>query len=70
VRFYKIDRDGKRFLYNLNTRPATSKILYGLDVQAEDLKGEYTIPDEVAYDFLLAEIVKAQGRDTYWIEYN
>lgn len=70
VRFYKIDRDGKRFLYNLNTRPATSKILYGLDVQSEDLKGEYTIPDEVAYDFLLAEIVKAQGRDTYWIEYN
>lgn len=69
VRFYKIDRDGKKFLYNLNTLPATSKIKYGLDVQSEDLKGEYTIPDQVAYDFLLSEIVKAQGRDTYWIEY-
>lgn len=70
IRFYKIDRDGTKFTYNLNTLPATSKIMYGLDVKDNDLNGQYTLPDEVAYDFLLAEIVKAQGRDTFWIEYN
>lgn len=69
IRFYKIDRDGKKFVYNLNTLPATSKIKYGLDVKDDDLNGQYTLPDEVAYDFLLGEIVKAQARETYWIEY-
>lgn len=69
IRFYKIDRDGHQLIYNLNTLPATSKIKYGLDVKDEDLKGQYTLPDEVAYDFLLSEIVKAQSKDTYWIEY-
>ena len=70
VRFYKINSNGTKFIYNLNTVPATSQIKYGLDVQAEDLKGEYVINNDVAYNFLLSEIVKAQGRDIRWIEYN
>jgi len=32
IRFYKIDANGKKFLYNLNTLPAKSKILYGFEV--------------------------------------
>lgn len=70
VRFYKIDRDGTKFTYNLNTAPAQSLIKYGMDVKGQGMDGQYTIPDEMAYDFLLSEIVKAQGREMYWITYN
>lgn len=68
IRFYKIDETGQKLLYNLNTLPAISKIMYGMDVKDNAFDGEYDIPD-LAYDFLLQEIQKLQRKDTFWIEY-
>lgn len=35
IRFYRLDEDQNLF-YNLNTLPATSQVLYGMDVQKEE----------------------------------
>jgi hypothetical protein len=36
MRFYKLSSNGEELIYNLNTLPATSKILHGMDVIAPD----------------------------------
>jgi hypothetical protein len=55
IRFYKIHfEEGKATLvYNLNTVPTTSKILYGLEADDEAMKLEYDIPT-TAYENLVA----------------
>lgn len=57
IRFYKTSvKDGKTTLvYNLNTAPATSKILYGLEADDEAMKLEYDIPLE-AYESLINQL--------------
>lgn len=36
IRFFKIDDSGSYFLYNLNTLPTTSQILYGMDISKSE----------------------------------
>lgn len=36
IRFYMIDEDGETLIYNLNTKPSTSKILEGMQVEIKD----------------------------------
>lgn len=73
IRFFKIEdlsttEEKKfKFLYNLNTIPATSKILYGMDVQSEDLNGKFDVAPTI-YDAVLAALDKMQKQDIYWIE--
>ena len=67
MRFYRVDPDTKQLIYNLNTLPTKSKVLYGMDVQAEDLKGEFNIPATV-YDQIQNEFKKLLDNDLYWIE--
>lgn len=57
IRFYKVDiKDGKATLvYNLNTSPATSRILYGLEADDEAMSLEYDISVE-AYEALIAQL--------------
>ena len=64
-RFYRVDTiDGKLvFTYSLNTIPAKSNVLYGMDVQ--DLAGGVITASE--YEYLWQEIQKINARDgVYW----
>lgn len=66
-KFFCIDDAGNKFLYNLNTLPATSQVLYGLDVIGGDYNGDFDIlPTE--YEKLVAKISQIQKDDLYWIE--
>lgn len=68
LRFYRLNADGNKFIYNLNTTPVKSEILYGMDVQTEDLSGNFDIlPTE--YDKILERVVKLENTfDVYWLE--
>lgn len=55
IRFYKVDAEGQQFLYNLNTRPARSKILYGMEVQ--DMNEDYDLTPSV-YDEVMAMLTE------------
>ena len=68
LRFYRLNSDGNKFVYNLNTTPVKSEILYGMDVQEEDLSGNFDIlPSE--YDNILNRVVKLENTfDVYWLE--
>ena len=66
IKFFRINEAGTKYLYNLNTLPATSVILYGLDVQTEDFGNELLITPS-AHEDLLDKISKLQNRDIYWI---
>lgn len=66
IRFYKVDEVGQQFIYNLNTCPTKSKVLYGMDVQ--NINHDYdlapTVYDEVIQK--LDEFSKALG--SFWEE--
>ena len=66
-KFFRIDDAGSKFLYNLNTLPATSQVLYGLDIIGGDYNGDFDIlPTE--YEKIIAKIAQIQKDDLYWIE--
>ncbi len=67
IRFFIIDDSGQKFLYNLNTIPAKSKILYGMDVIGDATDDSYDI-DADAYTTLLNRIADLSKKDIYWIE--
>lgn len=67
IRFFLVNENGTKFLYNLNTLPATSKVLYGMDVVHDDLAGQFNY-DPTNYETLLNKIMQAQQQDIYWIE--
>lgn len=74
--FYKIagtELNELRYTYNLNTLPAESKVMYGLDVESIDTDGKYDI-EESAFLSLTQEVenLKAalaqQHKHIYWLE--
>lgn len=65
IRFYKLDPNGKKFIYNLNTLTATSEVKYGMNVQ--ELNPDYDIP-ATPYQDLLDRIAQIEKMDIYWIE--
>lgn len=67
IRFFRIDDVGKKFLYNLNTLPATSQVLYGMDVINDDDTGKFDL-EPTFYETLLDKISQIQNQDMYWIE--
>ena len=74
IRFFKVENISTsatekkfQYLYNLNTLPATSTVLYGMDVQSEDLTGKFVLAATL-YDALLSRITDIQNQDMYWIE--
>ena len=74
IRFYRVDDEGKKIIYNLNTMPNTGKVLYGLNVQpngledADDLAGDYDISSSM-YEHFTDEIRKLNQQDIFWIEF-
>ena len=67
VRFYRVNEAGTKFLYNLNTLPTRSKVLYGLDIQNDDFDARYEIKPST-WETLAARISELQNQDIYWIE--
>lgn len=65
VRFYALDLDNRTFAYNINTIPAQSEVLYGMD---SDTPEDYS----VSVDFInevndrLARVEK--NYEVYWLE--
>jgi hypothetical protein len=64
IRFYKLNNSKNKYVYNFNTLPATSKVMYGMDI--EDLQpSDYDLAPTV-YDKVMEEIRKLGERDLYW----
>ena len=69
VRFYELNGTGTKMVYNLNTLTATSKVLYGIEINDADFEES---EDEANYLATCLEQVmhyakKASDRDLYWI---
>ena len=75
IRFFRVDTEGRKLVYNLNTTTSTGKVLYGLDVRtdgledASELAGNFDI-DSSAFEELLAMIQDIRNQDVFWIEFN
>lgn len=69
IRFYRVGEvEGKNVLvYNLNTLPATGKVLYGMEVKDDDMPGSDQQDIATHYETLLAKIAALESRDgVYW----
>lgn len=67
VRFYRLDPDGKKFLYNMSTQPTTGEILHGMDLTDEELEQFKIEPDIVAQ--IYADLTKVRDyAATYWLD--
>lgn len=62
IRFFKIDENGSKLIYNLNTLPTTSSILSNIEGSSELMNTEYDIPVE-AYESLIWQV---KNNKTYW----
>lgn len=68
IRFYEIDIDNRTFLYNLNTQPAKSKILYGMD---SSIPEEYCSLDAQFEQEVLDRLSRVEkAYNLYWLEIN
>ena len=66
IRFFKVEGEGKdaKLVYNLNTLPATTSILKGLNI---DPVGKNEVDFETdAYDYIMSEISQLHRKETYW----
>jgi len=66
IRFYKVDEVGQQFIYNLNTRPTKSKVLYGMDVQK--INHDYDLAPTV-YDEIIQKLDEfSEALGSFWEE--
>lgn len=66
IRFYKVDDIGQQFIYNLNTQPTSSKVLYGMEVQ--EMNSDYDL-DPTVYDQVIQKLTEfSQALGTFWEE--
>ena len=66
IRFYKVDDVGQQFIYNLNTQPTSSKVLYGMEVQ--EMNSDYDLAPTV-YDEVIQKLAEfSQALGTFWEE--
>lgn len=66
IRFYKYNADGA-LIYNLNTLPATSKILHGMNVITEENENFIIPTDTVSQIYAEINTIK-NANDLYWID--
>ena len=66
IRFYKVDEVEQQFIYNLNTRPTKSKVLYGMDVQK--INHDYDLAPTV-YDEIIQKLDEfSEALGSFWEE--
>ena len=76
--FYKMSEDGKQVYYNLNTKPATSKILHGMSINPTDFleNGQFDSEENPKYaelELLLRQLTERYSEfekdfNIYWLE--
>jgi hypothetical protein len=66
IRFYTLDSTAKFLTYNLNTLPATSKVLHGMDEGTDYDSNSDTLADYVEQVAYYAKV--ASEKDLYWID--
>lgn len=67
IRFYKLNAEGNQYLYNLNTLPAKSKILHGMNVITEENEN-FIIPDSTV-EMIYQQIEEIKNKSVLtWIE--
>lgn len=67
IRFYKISADGTKFVYNLNTKPANSQVLYGMNVITPDNENFiYPVDEFTRLESELNQVRKES--QLYWID--
>lgn len=67
IKFYKLSDTGKHYLYNLSTIPSSSKILYGIEIDEEELEKEEEYLASIKDD-IYQKIADIKGFDIYWEE--
>lgn len=69
VRFFKLADNKKDYLYSINTSPATSKILIGMDLNLTDKNQDnfYVPADQVSEIYSRIDELSKQI-DLYWVE--
>lgn len=66
VRFYEVDIDNRRFLYNLNTQPAKSKVLHGMN---STIPEDYCPLDVQFEQEVLDRLARVERNyNVYWLE--
>lgn len=69
VRFYRLSEDELEFIYDLNTTPAKTKILYGLDTIHEQEGSVSPTEIERIYNKLIKLEVLAEQKELHWIDF-
>lgn len=54
IRFFKLDNLGKEYVYNLNTQPAESKVLFGMDATTFEEDPDYVLVADSYHDIMNA----------------
>lgn len=67
IRFFKLDPLGSNFVYNLNTQPAKSKVLHGIDISTFEEDQDYVMVVD-AYSAIMARIDSLSKEQLYWME--
>lgn len=67
IRFFKLDPLGSNFVYNLNTQPAKSKVLHGMDTTTFEEDPDYIMVVD-AYSQIMARIDAISKEQLYWFE--
>lgn len=66
LRFYKVNEAEQQFVYNLNTQPTSSKVLYGMEVQ--EMNEDYDLSPSV-YDEVIAQLTQFRKElGSFWEE--
>lgn len=65
IKFYLLDEYGENFIYQLNTLPAESKVLYGMDIITDN--ENFIIPDSEVYNIYQRINEIAQRAQLTWI---
>lgn len=67
IKFYLLNEDGTKYIYNLNTQVAKSKILEGMNVITEE--NEDLVVPETALEFIYSEIKSLRdNQGITWID--
>ena len=67
VKFFLLNEEGTEYIYNLNTIPAESKILHGMDVIREYTENFYLTPTQFEIlNSAIANVANTIGATIYW----
>lgn len=67
VRFYRIEEETKKFLFNLSTKPAVGEILFGLDLPSDVIE-DFKLDNDTTSALYQKMFELAGNAATYWTD--